>query len=365
MNDFDLQLFASPEDEGRTEEPTHRKLERARRKGQVARTAEFSPTLVTLAVCFLFLFIGLWIFSSLLRFLYSSIILINGDSLTPERLHSIFMGMGIDSLKIVIPIMVCAFFVSLFSEFLQVGFYFSYSALSFDLSKIGLNFGRIWQKIVPSTKTLIEYAKAIFKIIIISYFAWDTISSHYEKIIFTMSDEIPSNFFLIAKLSYEIMFKSAIFLAIMSILDYLYQRYEYKRSLKMTKYELKDEWKQMEGDPLMRARIREKQRQMATRRMMDEVEKADVVITNPTHLAIAIRYDSSFMSAPMVVAKGESFIAEKIVAIAKEHNVPIVENKPLAEALYKSIQVGTEIGAGFYQAVAEILAFVWKLKKKT
>ncbi|MEW6103210.1 MAG: flagellar biosynthesis protein FlhB [bacterium] len=362
--DIDLQLFASPEDEGRTEEPTHRRLERARRRGQVARTAELSPTIITLATAILLLFIGLWIFSSLLQFLYSSIAKINSDNLNPERLYLLFIGMGVDFLKITIPIMACAFFVSIFSEVLQTGLYFSYSALSFDLSKIGINLGRIWQRIVPSAKTLIEYAKAIFKICVISYFAWKTISSHYTDIIFTMSGEITESFFLITRLSYDIMIKSAIFLAIMAVLDYLYQKHEYKRQLKMTRYELKDEIKQMEGDPLVRARIRERQRQMAARRMMEEVKKADVVITNPTHLAIAIRYDASSMSAPMVVAKGESFIAEKIVAIAKEHNVPIVENKPLAEALYRAVQIGAEVGAEFYQAVAEVLAFVWKLKKK-
>lgn len=361
--DIDLQLFASPEEEGRTEEPTHRKLERARKKGQVARTIELSPTLVTLAVCILFLFIGVWFFSSLLQFLYSSIENVK-QGITPDKLHLIVLSMGMDFLKITFPLMACALFVSLLSEIFQVGLYFSYQALAFDLSKIGFNFGRLLSKIVPSLKMLIEYSKAIFKIIIITYFGWKTISSNYEKIVFTMSGEVFSSFFLMCKLSYEIMLNSAIFLAIMSILDYLYQRHEHRRSLKMTKYELKDEWKQMEGDPLMRARIREKQRQMAARRMMAEVEKADVVITNPTHIAVAIRYDSSFMSAPMVVAKGESFIAEKIVTIAKEHNIPIVENKPLVAALYKAISVGEEISADFYAAVAEVLAFVWKLKRK-
>lgn len=361
--DIDLQLFASPEEEGRTEEPTHRKLERARKRGHVARTTELSPTLITLGTCLLFLFIGGWMFRTLLQFFYTSIENIQGD-LSPQKLHSIVIGIGIDYLKIVMPLMACAFFISLFSEVFQVGLYFSYQALAFDLSKIGFNFGKIWQRIVPSFKTLIEYGKAIFKLTIIAYFAWKTISSHYEQIIFTMSDEVITGFLLMCRLSYEIMLKSAIFLAIMSCLDYLYQRHEYKRSLKMTKYELKDEWKQMEGDPLIRARRRKRHRQIAGRRMMEEVKKSDVVITNPAHIAIAIRYDSSFMSAPMVVAKGESFIAEKIIGIAREHNVPIVENKPLAEALYRAIPVGEEISAAFYQAVAEVLAFVLKLKKR-
>lgn len=359
---MDLQLFATPEEEGRTEEPTHRKLERARRRGHVARTTELSPTVVTLGVCLLFLFIGGWFLKALLQFLHSSIENTQAN-FGFEKLKAIVIGMVIDYLKIVMPIMACAFFISLFSELFQVGLYFSYEALAFDLSKLWVNFGRLWERFIPSVRMLIEYGKAIFKIIIITYLAWKTISSHYEDIIFTMQGEVIPNFFLLAKLSYEIMLKSAIFLAIMSVLDYLYQRHEYKRQLKMTRYELKDELKQMEGDPLLRARIRERQRQMVGKRMMVEVPKADVVITNPTRIAVAIRYDSSFMSAPMVVAKGESFIAEKILAIARAHDVPIVENKPLAEALYKAISLGEEISADFYQAVAEVLAFVWKLKK--
>jgi len=363
--DFDLQLFATPEEEGRTEQPTQRKLERARRRGFVARTIELSPVLVTLTTSFLLSLIGFWTFSLVFKFIYTSISEINSRiELTSDKLLLIILSTGIDYIKIVGPIMLCALLVSLLSEIAQVGLYFSYQALSFDLSKLTFNFSRLWQRLIPSTRSIIEYSKTIFKIIVISYFAYSTIIGHYNDIVFTMTGEINAGFFLMTKLAYEIMIKTAIFLAIMALLDYLYQRFEYTQSLKMTRYELKDEWKQMEGDPLIRARIRERQRQMAARRMMAEVAKADVVITNPVHIAVAIKYDSSYMSAPAVVAKGESFIAEKIIAIARENAVPIVENKPLAEALYKAVDIGEEIRPEFYQAVAEVLAFVMRLKRR-
>jgi flagellar biosynthetic protein FlhB len=362
---FDLQLFAGPEDEGRTEEPTHRKLEQARKKGRVAKTTELSPTLITLTTCFLLSFIGLSILKSFCELITLTISHVKPyPEFTPQITQSIFLQMGLSYIKIVGPIMVCTCAFAFFSEIAQVGFHFASEAFSFDLSKCKLNFGKIWDRINFSTKTLVEYGKCLFKIAVISWFAYTTIRQNYSEIILSMSGSIHTGFFLIAHLSYEIMIKTAIFLAIMAILDYLYQRYEYKQSLRMTKHEMKDEWKQMEGDPLMRARIRERQQQMAKRRMMAEVAKADVVITNPTHIAVAIKYDSTTMSAPTVVAKGEAGVAENIKKIAQENGVPIVENPPLAQALYKAVQVGEEVATELYQAVAEVLAFVYKLKRK-
>jgi flagellar biosynthetic protein FlhB len=153
-----------------------------------------------------------------------------------------------------------------------------------------------------------------------------------------------------------------LFLLVMAVGDYMYQRYEYYRNLRMTKKEVKDEYKQTEGDPLIRSRIRRQQREMAARRMMSQVPRADVVITNPTQLAVALRYDPEEMSAPQVLAKGEGYLAERIRAVATEHNVPVVENKPLARALYKTVEVDDYIPAHLYQAVAEVLAFIYQLR---
>jgi flagellar biosynthetic protein FlhB len=365
VKEFDLQLFARAEDEGRTEQPTHRKLERARRRGHVAKTVELSPALVTLTTCWLLSFIGWWTFKALFDFIHFSIHNINSNlEFTQDKLQPLLWQMGASYIKVVAPLMACALTVAFITEAFQVGLYFSPYALAFDLGKVKFNFSRIWQRMVFSARVLVEYGKTIFKVAVISYFAYTTIRSHYTDLILAIGGPINLSFFLMIDLAYQIMMKTAIFLVIMSILDYLYQRYEYRQSLMMTRHELRDEWKQMEGDPLLRARIRERQRQMAQRRMMAEVPKADVVITNPIYLAIAIRYDSATMSAPTVVAKGESYIAERIVQMAKEYGVPVVENKPLAEALYKAVEIGEEIKREFYEAVAEILSFVYRLKRR-
>ena len=167
-----------------------------------------------------------------------------------------------------------------------------------------------------------------------------------------------------AEVAFKIIFYVFLAMLVLSALDYLYQRWQYEESLKMTKQEVTDEHKQSEGDPKVKARIRSLQRQTAYHRMMAEVPKADVVITNPTHLAIALRFKSDEMPAPRVVAKGAGYIAERIRETAREHNVPIVENKPLAQTLFKMTELGDYIPVDLYRAVAEVLAYVYRLKGK-
>ena len=168
---------------------------------------------------------------------------------------------------------------------------------------------------------------------------------------------------LLGEASFKVIVRCCWIIAILAILDYLYQRWEFEQKLKMTKQEVKDEFKQTEGDPMVKGKIRAAQREMARRRMMEEVPKADVVITNPTHLSIALKYDVETMSSPMIVAKGANRIAFRIREVAAENGVPLVENKPLAQNLYK-LELGDKIPSEFYQAVAEILAYVYGLKKR-
>lgn len=163
---------------------------------------------------------------------------------------------------------------------------------------------------------------------------------------------------------YNVALRIILALLVLGVLDYLYQRWEYAKSLRMTKKELKDEYKQLEGDPQIKSRIKQRQRQLAMRRMMQDVPKADVVITNPTHYAVALRYDAATMAAPQVVAKGEGYLAARIREIAEENKVPLVENPPLARAIYKAVDVGGFIPAELYQAVAEVLAFVYRLQRR-
>lgn len=168
----------------------------------------------------------------------------------------------------------------------------------------------------------------------------------------------------VAKLAAIMGIASAIALLIVAILDYIYEKFEYEKQLRMSKQDIKDEYKNMEGDPLIKSKIKQRQREMAMRRMMQEVPKADVVITNPTHYAVALRYDDESMDAPKVVAKGVDFVAQKIKMIAKENDIVTVENRPLARALYDQVEIGEEVPEEFFKAVAEILAYVYRIKRK-
>ncbi len=166
------------------------------------------------------------------------------------------------------------------------------------------------------------------------------------------------------EISFKIILRTSWVLIVLAVLDYVYQRWEYEKGLRMSRQEIKDEYKQTEGDPLMKARIRRIQREMARKRMMAKVPKADVVITNPDHIAVALEYDQLKMFAPVVVAKGAGFIAEKIKEIARQNNVPVIENKPLAQVLNKMVKVNEVIPENLYKAVAEVLAYIYGLKEK-
>lgn len=195
------------------------------------------------------------------------------------------------------------------------------------------------------------------------YVAYVTVHGELKGILPLMDQSAGEILAYLGRISFKIIFTTCWVLIIMAVMDYVYQRWEYERSLKMSRQEIKDEYKHSEGDPIVKARIKRLQREMARKRMMASVPKADVVITNPTHVAVALRYDQSSMIAPVVVAKGAGFVAEKIKEIAKASNVPVVENKPMARVLYKMVDVNKVIPENLYRAVAEILAYVYGLKK--
>jgi flagellar biosynthetic protein FlhB len=242
----------------------------------------------------------------------------------------------------------------------QTGFLWSVEALAPKPSKINPVQGL--QRMI-SKRSLVELAKSIAKIIIIGWAAYSTLKGSFMKIIPFMYQDKGIILPLMGQESLRLVIKCFWVIALLAILDFFYQRWEYEENLKMTKQEVKDEFKQTEGDPQVKGRIRSVQMEMARKRMMEEVPKADVIITNPTRLAIAIRYDPLTMTAPLIVAKGAKKLAARIREVAREHDIPLVENRPLAQNLYK-LDIGAEIPSQFYQAVAEILAYVYSLKKK-
>jgi flagellar biosynthetic protein FliR/FlhB len=244
---------------------------------------------------------------------------------------------------------------------MQSGFILTGEPLKPDFKKLSIISG--FKKIF-SMRSTVDLLKNLAIITTIAYVAYDYIKSNYLVIMNYGSLRIDAILGVFGKLVIDIFFKIAIIMLIISIIDYAYQRYKHNKELKMSVQEIKEEYKQQEGDPLIKSKIRQKQREMASSRMMQQVPDATVVITNPTHIAIAIKYEQGGEGAPIVVAIGADNVAIKIKEVASENGIPIIENKPLARLIYSELEIGSEIPADMYQAVAEILALVYKLNKR-
>lgn len=357
---FDLQFFAAG-DSDKTEEPTQRRKEEARKKGQVAKSAELSSIIVLLTLFFILNILGGWFYSLLSSYMKNNL----GPAALTKELSETNVGNILFQhiaffFQIFLPLGLGAMAVALAVNFIQVGFLFTAETLKPKFNRINpINgFRRVF-----STQGLVELVKSALKLVIVTYFVYSTLKGRIMALFDTVKQSPLDVAKVIWSIIYQVAVKICIFLLILAVFDYIYQRWQLKKSLRMTKKEVQDEYKQTEGNPQIKNKIRQRQRQIAARRMMQEVPKADVVITNPTHLAVALRYDSSSMAAPVVVAKGEGFIAEKIKELAKVSGVTLVENKPLAQALYKTVDIGEAVPAKLYQAVAEVLAFVYRLKR--
>lgn len=355
---FDLQRFDSSE---KTEEPTQRRQEETRQKGQVAKSAELSSVFVILAAFMALKTAGPFVYEKLTGYMRHIFIGANvrGD-FTIQSVHVVVLDAGMLFLETVIPIMLSVLAVSVTVGFLQVGFMFSLETIFPQFSRINpiSGLGRIFSK-----RSVVELVKSLIKIAVVVYFIYRFVMKETIRIPALMQAELTESFVVMSNLVFDLALQIALVLLVLAILDYGYQWWEHMQGLKMSKQEVKEEMKQTEGNPQVKSKIREKQRAMAMRRMMQEVPKADVVVTNPTHFAVALKYETG-MEAPMVVAKGSDFIAQRIREIAKENDVVIVENKPLAQALFRTAEIGEMIPADHYKAVAEVLAYVYRLKRK-
>jgi len=220
-------------------------------------------------------------------------------------------------------------------------------------------------KRIFSKTTLMELFKSLFKITLISLIAFFTIKGRFDEIPPMMGKSVGQILIFMGEVALEIMIKVLVAMIFLAFADYLFQHFTYLKNLRMTKQEVKDERKDTDGNPQIKQRVRNVQMEMMKRRMMSSIPQADVVITNPTHIAVAIQYDREESDAPMVIAKGKGFLAEKIRELAREHDIPVVEDKPLARLLFKTVEIGQMIPANLYKAVAEILAYVYRLKGKT
>lgn len=356
---INLTLFS----EEKTEKATPKRRREAREKGQVAKSRE-----VVSAVLLLLMF---WCIKKLSGFIYDNLAFIMNKFLTifsnvnglyeAKNLHNIFIQSVWAFMIIIFPILGVAALASLIANYLQVGFIFSFKPLTPNFNKLNPLEGI---KRVFSKNSLVELIKASLKILLIGYFIYDFLRDNYLMISKLIYMDINSSVSFIGNAIITIGMRASAVLLVLAVFDYCYQLWDFEKNLKMSKQEIKEEYKQVEGNPQIKSKIKEKQRQLSLRRMMAEIPKADVIITNPTHYAIAIRYDSEISDAPIVIAKGKDLIAHRIKDAAKQSNVPVVENKPLAQALYKTTEIGQQIPVEMYQAVAELLAFVYSLKNK-
>lgn len=345
----------------KTEPSTPRRKREARRRGQVAKSQEVNSLLILTAGFFLLRFLGPIMLQKLYRissFLWGNASII---PLTPSGIQSYFYQGMWGIFELLLPIFLGIAVVGIVTNLMQVGFLFTTHPLAPDLNRINPVGGlrRLFSK-----QALVRMLVSVLKIGIVGYIAYITIRSNFPQFFSLMGKNIAQILIFSANLVFELGLRCCLGIVPLAVLDYAFQRWQYERGLRMTRQEVREELKQTEGNPQVRARIRSLQRQIARHRMMQEVPQADVVITNPTRLAVALKYDRESMNAPVVVAKGARLIAEKIRELAERYNVPLVENRWLAEALYKTVEIGQEIPIKFYQAVAEILAYIYRLKKK-
>ncbi len=357
---FDLQWFAA-EDEGRTEEPTELKIKKAREEGKVAKSAE-----LTSAIVLLFPIIALGILSPYLLHQMEGMVkyflTLSTESFVigESRLFYAFM---IFFVKLVGPLASIAFVAALIANILQVGFVFSVKPITPDLNKIAPNFIKFFQKSFFSGEAAFNLAKSIFKVIIIGLVAYFNIRAQLGAITEFFTSPFSYSFVTISKIAFRILIEASIALMLLALPDYFFQRRKHLESLKMSKQEIKEERKSTEGDPLVRSRLKERMREIMNQNMLQKIPEADVIVTNPTHFAVGMEWERESMVAPMVIAKGQDNMALHIKEIARDNDVPIVENKPLARALYAEVEIGEVIPEKYYQVMAVILAEVYRLNE--
>ncbi|MCX6828818.1 MAG: flagellar biosynthesis protein FlhB [candidate division Zixibacteria bacterium] len=343
----------------RTEQATPRRREKAREEGKVARSAELNSAVILCLGAVALYFMGPILVSQLKQFMififqeaprmhpdYDTMV-----ALLTSKVMTFFFLLG----PILLVLMVVAYGINV----MQVGFLFTGKPLEPKLDKLNIATGI---KKLFSARSLVELIRDTAKVILIGFVGYKAITAQMDSF-FLLSDNSVGVFAgAMGQMALKTTLQIGAVMLVLAIFDYAYQKFDFEKSIRMSKQDIRDEYKDTEGSPQIKARVRQIQREMSRRRMMQEIPNADVVVTNPTHIAVALKYNSTEMDAPMVVAKGERLIAEKIKEIAREAEVPVVENPPLARALFSMCEVGSYVPAKLYRAVAEVLAYVYRLK---
>lgn len=349
----------------KTEKATPKKRKDARKRGQVVKSTEVTTAFCSIVMFALLSMLWVSITDKLMKlytdFLSTGVLETANTGITISDVQGLYSKVLMSLAGIMLPILGVAFLAGLLANILQIGFLFTTDPLKPKLERISplKGFKRIF-----SVRTVIELLKSLLKLILLGYILY----SEYSKLLDSFASYMGVNLYLafieIMRTAFSVALKMSLVLAIIAAFDYFFQWRKNEKDLMMTKQEVKDEYKLTEGDPQIKGRIRQKQRQMSAMRMMDRVPSADVVITNPTHFAVALKYEAGVSGAPVVVAKGQDYIARKIKEVAIENGIEIVENKPLAQALYNLCDIDSEIPEEFYQAVADILVYVYRQKNQ-
>lgn len=353
--------MAESDQQEKTEEATQQRREEFRRKGQVAQTRELATVLYLLAAFVIFWLSGSYFFgqiASLWSHTFESTI---KEALEGAALATVLIFYVKEGLFLLAPIVLVFMVVGVSASLLQVGFLTNEETLKFDLNKLNPLNG---MKRVFSLRSAVEGLKSLFKVGLVLLVLYLMLKADIGILPSLVHAEVGQVLTYVGSIILRLLGAIALLMAVLAGLDYFFQRWEMEKKMRMSKQEVKEEHKTREGDPMVKARIRRIQREMATQRMMDEVPTADVVITNPTHISVALKYDPEKYAAPILVAAGRDHMAFKIREVAKKAGVPLVENKPLARAIFKTLKVGQVIPRELFQAVAEVLAYVFKLKKR-
>jgi flagellar biosynthesis protein FlhB len=359
LEEMHLQWFAA-EDEGRTEDPTEHKVRKAREEGKVAKSQDVTSALLLLFTIVTIALLSDYLLSHMLTmvgwFVHNATLI---DITEPNDVVSTFYGFF---LRIMIPIASVALVTAIMANLVQVGPLFTLKAINPDFNKITPKIGKFIERSFLSTEALFNWFKNIGKVIILSGLAFLIIQGNIHRITNLLRVPFLQAFGEIARLAFMLLVYAGIILLVLSIFDFMFQRHLHRESLKMTRQEVKEERKTYEGDPMVKSRMKQRMQELLSRNMVQNVPEADVVVTNPTHYAVAMQYRRELMEAPTVIAKGADQIAFKIREVAEENSVPLIENKPLARALYAEVEIGDVIPEKFYEAVVAVLKQVYRMK---
>jgi flagellar biosynthetic protein FlhB len=358
---WDLQRFAA-EDEGRTEDPTETKIRKAREEGKVAKSPDITAAIILLLPMVLLAFLAGSIWSTFLEMAkYYLTQATTADPITGGGPISgtFFLYLA----RLLGPILAVTLVAAVVANLLQVGFLFTIKPITPDFSRIVPKFGQWIKRSLFSVEAWFNIAKQLVKVAVIATIAVLNIQAEWIHLLNLIHVAFALAAETLWRIALNIILQSSVVMLVLAVPDYLFQRFQHRESLKMSLQEVKEERKQQEGDPLIRSRLRERMREILRRNMMQNVPKADVIITNPTHFAIALQWDAATMTAPTVIAKGQDLVAQRIKEVASNAGVPLVENKPLARALYAAVEIGDQIPQEYWELVSRILAEIFKLGK--